>query len=204
MALWRDHPGVRRARVPWSCGISTFEIPAVHGWGRHRAHGPTGESVPGAGDRAPDVVDPFIGTCTHARCARHHGQTVDALVPCSSRLHLVGSAWNDCSLSNVLFRRDAEAFAAYLVWMLRPGNCTSALRRASATTTSTSPTSTSRWRPVDLQAGGRLSRPRRRPSPTRSPCAMTAFWDEPDRRRARGGQNGWRIAPGTAPNTPRF
>lgn len=31
------------------------------------------------------------------------------------RLHLLGFWWGDCSLSNTLFRRDAEAFAAYLV-----------------------------------------------------------------------------------------
>jgi hypothetical protein len=31
------------------------------------------------------------------------------------RLHLAGFFWGDCSLSNTLFRRDAGAFAAYLV-----------------------------------------------------------------------------------------
>ena len=31
------------------------------------------------------------------------------------RMHLLGFWWGDCSLSNTLFRRDAEAFAAYLV-----------------------------------------------------------------------------------------
>jgi hypothetical protein len=31
------------------------------------------------------------------------------------RLHLLGFWWGDCSLSNTLFRRDAEAYAAYLV-----------------------------------------------------------------------------------------
>jgi len=31
------------------------------------------------------------------------------------RLHLIGFWWGDCSLSNTLFRRDAEGFAAYLV-----------------------------------------------------------------------------------------
>src|SRR5699024_6187313 len=31
------------------------------------------------------------------------------------RLHLVGFYWGDVSLSNTLFRRDAETFAAYLV-----------------------------------------------------------------------------------------
>jgi|UniRef100_UPI00404AFB70 hypothetical protein len=31
------------------------------------------------------------------------------------RLHLLGFWWGDCSLSNTLFRRDAEGFSAYLV-----------------------------------------------------------------------------------------
>lgn len=31
------------------------------------------------------------------------------------RLHLLGFWWGDCSLSNTLFRRDAESYAAYLV-----------------------------------------------------------------------------------------
>jgi hypothetical protein len=40
---------------------------------------------------------------------------LDALTVLVVRLHLAGFAWNDCSLSNTLFRRDAGAFAAYLV-----------------------------------------------------------------------------------------
>lgn len=40
---------------------------------------------------------------------------LDALTVLLVRLHLVGFAWGDCSLSNTLFRRDAGAFAAYLV-----------------------------------------------------------------------------------------
>ena len=40
---------------------------------------------------------------------------LDALVALIGRLHLIGFVWNDCSLSNTLFRRDAGAFAAYLV-----------------------------------------------------------------------------------------
>lgn len=40
---------------------------------------------------------------------------VDAQVLLIVRLHLVGFAWKDCSLSNTLFRRDAGDFAAYLV-----------------------------------------------------------------------------------------
>jgi hypothetical protein len=40
---------------------------------------------------------------------------IDALVVLLVRLHLSGFYWGDCSLSNTLFRRDAGAFAAYLV-----------------------------------------------------------------------------------------
>jgi Domain of unknown function (DUF4032)/Lipopolysaccharide kinase (Kdo/WaaP) family len=43
------------------------------------------------------------------------GRLLDALALLLVRLHLVGFSWNDCSLSNTLFRRDAGAFAAYLV-----------------------------------------------------------------------------------------
>ncbi|MFC5728692.1 MULTISPECIES: DUF4032 domain-containing protein [Nocardioides] len=42
-------------------------------------------------------------------------QLVDAIVVLLVRLHLAGFYWGDVSLSNVLFRRDAGGFAAYLV-----------------------------------------------------------------------------------------
>ena len=40
---------------------------------------------------------------------------IDALAVLLVRLHLVGFYWGDVSLSNVLFLRDADSFAAYLV-----------------------------------------------------------------------------------------
>ncbi|WFE26373.1 DUF4032 domain-containing protein [Solwaraspora sp. WMMD791] len=40
---------------------------------------------------------------------------LDALAALIVRMHLTGFFWGDCSLSNTLFRRDAGAFAAYLV-----------------------------------------------------------------------------------------
>ncbi len=40
---------------------------------------------------------------------------LDALSLLLVQLHLTGFSWNDCSLSNTLFRRDAGTFAAYLV-----------------------------------------------------------------------------------------
>ena len=43
------------------------------------------------------------------------GRLIDALAALLVRLHLAGFWWGDVSLSNTLFRRDAGAFAAYLV-----------------------------------------------------------------------------------------
>ncbi|MEO7146735.1 MAG: DUF4032 domain-containing protein [Terrimesophilobacter sp.] len=40
---------------------------------------------------------------------------IDALAVLLVRLHIIGFFWGDVSLSNTLFRRDAGAFAAYLV-----------------------------------------------------------------------------------------
>ncbi|CAL8970670.1 hypothetical protein TESS_TESS_02221 [Tessaracoccus sp. O5.2] len=40
---------------------------------------------------------------------------LDAMVALLARLHLTGFYWGDVSLSNILFRRDAGEFAAYLV-----------------------------------------------------------------------------------------
>ena len=40
---------------------------------------------------------------------------LDALAALLVRLHTAGCYWGDCSFSNTLFRRDAGAFAAYLV-----------------------------------------------------------------------------------------
>ena len=43
------------------------------------------------------------------------GRLIDAGVVLLARLHLEGFFWGDCSLNNVLFRRDAGALMAYLV-----------------------------------------------------------------------------------------
>lgn len=43
------------------------------------------------------------------------GRLIDALAVLMVRLHLTGFYWGDVSLSNTLFRRDAETFAAFLV-----------------------------------------------------------------------------------------
>jgi hypothetical protein len=83
--------------------------------------------VTGRTDDAGDWLEPVLITRhlggslpyrsmfeTTMRPATMH-RLMDALAVLLVRLHLAGFAWGDCSLSNTLFRRDAGAYAAYLV-----------------------------------------------------------------------------------------
>ena len=58
---------------------------------------------------------PYRSLFAHGMTADNLPSLVDAIVVLLVRLHLTGFYWGDVSLSNVLFRRDAGAFAAYLV-----------------------------------------------------------------------------------------
>ena len=58
---------------------------------------------------------PYRSLFAHGVRADDLPSLVDAMVVLLVRLHLAGFYWGDVSLSNVLFRRDAGGFAAYLV-----------------------------------------------------------------------------------------
>ena len=58
---------------------------------------------------------PYRALFSAALTARTLLPAIDAMAVLLVRLHLAGLYWGDVSLSNVLFRRDAGAFAAYLV-----------------------------------------------------------------------------------------
>ena len=58
---------------------------------------------------------PYRSLFSHGLSAADLPSLVDALVVLLVRLHLTGFYWGDVSLSNVLFRRNADGFAAYLV-----------------------------------------------------------------------------------------
>jgi len=58
---------------------------------------------------------PYRALFTHGMTADNLPSLVDALVVLLVRLHLADFYWGDVSLSNVLFRRNAGGFAAYLV-----------------------------------------------------------------------------------------
>ncbi|WP_433298684.1 DUF4032 domain-containing protein [Actinoplanes sp. CA-030573] len=58
---------------------------------------------------------PYRALFSHVLRPETLNRLLDALVALIVRMHLTGFSWGDCSLSNTLFRRDAGAFAAYLV-----------------------------------------------------------------------------------------
>ena len=58
---------------------------------------------------------PYRSLFAHGMTADNLPSLVDAMVVLLVRLHLAGFYWGDVSLSNVLFRRSAGGFAAYLV-----------------------------------------------------------------------------------------
>ncbi len=58
---------------------------------------------------------PYRAVFSHTLRPETMNRLLDALALLLVRMHLTGFFWGDCSLSNTLFRRDAGAFAAYLV-----------------------------------------------------------------------------------------
>lgn len=80
---------------------------------------------------------------------------LDALAVLLVQLHLLGFSWNDCSLSNTLFRRDAGAFAAYLV-DAETGELHERLSDGQRTYDLETASTNIAGELMDLQAGGRL------------------------------------------------
>jgi hypothetical protein len=77
---------------------------------------PTGEELPSALLTLHLAFSlPYRALFAHGMSAESLPSLIDALVVLLVRLHLVDFYWGDVSLSNVLFRRSAGGFAAYLV-----------------------------------------------------------------------------------------
>lgn len=78
--------------------------------------GPDGEELPSALlTEHLRFSLPYRSLFSHGLSAENLPSLIDALVVLLVRLHLADFFWGDVSLSNVLFRRSAGGFAAYLV-----------------------------------------------------------------------------------------
>ncbi len=62
-----------------------------------------------------DASHPYRVLFLNKGLERYRVRLLDAMAGLLVRLHLAGAYWGDCSLSNVLFRRDAGQLGAYLV-----------------------------------------------------------------------------------------
>ncbi|MBI2708651.1 MAG: DUF4032 domain-containing protein [Actinobacteria bacterium] len=108
-AAEREYRMLRRLRIE--------NLPAVEPvgvvTGRCRSGG---EPLPAALiTRYLDYSLPFHYLFGREGSPRLNAKLIDAAVVLLVRLHLEGFYWGDCSLSNLLFRRDAGALMAYLV-----------------------------------------------------------------------------------------
>lgn len=97
--------------------LSAADLPvveAVAGVTGRRSH--EGEPIGGAVvTRYLDFALPYTYLLAREHGAEHQRRLIDAAAVLLVRLHLDGFWWGDCSLANMLFRRDAGSLAAYLV-----------------------------------------------------------------------------------------
>ena len=137
---------------------------------------------------------PYRSLFSHGLTAENLPSLIDALVVLLVRLHLADFFWGDVSLSNVLFRRSAGGFAAYLV---------------DAETGELAPTLSARMREYDLTiatenvfaelldlAGQRVARPRGARRTTSSSCSAErydALWTELTAEEEFSADEMWRI-----------
>jgi hypothetical protein len=111
----REHMADREYRLLRD--LRRLSLPAVEPVGVVR-----GRSTPQGEEIEPALVTRHLQYSLPYRSLFSHGlphgslpKILDALVVLLVRLHLSGFFWGDVSLSNVLFRRSAGEFAAYLV-----------------------------------------------------------------------------------------
>ena len=118
---------------------------------------------------------------------------LDALAALFVRLHLAGFFWGDCSLSNTLFRRDANGLAAFLV-DAETGELHRALTRGQRQYDLDIATTNIAGELLDLMAAGHLD-DSIDPVETASALepAYTALWDELNRDELVDPGESWRI-----------
>ena len=97
--------------------LAELDLPVVEAVGVVRErHDADGQDLPAVlVTRFLDYSLPYRYLFSHDPNPELQPQLIDAGVLLLVRLHLEGIFWGDCSLSNVLFRRDAGALMAYLV-----------------------------------------------------------------------------------------
>jgi hypothetical protein len=116
----------------------------------------TGEPLPaGLITRHLEFSLPYRALFSSSLRLETANRLLDALAVLIVQLHLAGFSWNDVSLSNTLFRRDAGAFAAYLV-DAETGELHPTLSQGQREYDMETAATNVAGELMDLQAGGRL------------------------------------------------
>ena len=95
--------------------IQAKGLPAVEPVGHALVLRPDGERVGALVTRFLDASHPYRVLFLNPGLERYRERLLDAMAGLLVRLHLAGVFWGDCSLSNILFRRDAGQLGTYLV-----------------------------------------------------------------------------------------
>ena len=90
-------------------------LPVVEPVGHALAARSGGERVSLLITRYLDASHPYRVLFLSPGLERYRERLLDAMAGLLVQLHLAGAYWGDCSLSNILFRRDAGQLGAYLV-----------------------------------------------------------------------------------------
>jgi hypothetical protein len=117
VAVKEIHENLARREYELLWSLRRLDLPCVEPVGVV-----TGRTAPDGTPLDPALVTrhlrfslPYRALFSQALRADTATRLVDALAVLLVRLHLAGFYWGDVSLSNTLFRRDAGAYAAYLV-----------------------------------------------------------------------------------------
>ncbi|MBI1802391.1 MAG: DUF4032 domain-containing protein [Chloroflexi bacterium] len=95
--------------------LEARRLPAVAPVGHVLAERAGGEAVSLLITRYLDASLPYRSLFMQRRLERYRRRLMGTMASLLVRLHLSGFYWGDCSLSNTLFRRDADALQAYVV-----------------------------------------------------------------------------------------
>lgn len=113
-ALKELPPGIGQQEYEILCQIEDLHLPSVTPVGHAVKRGGEGEASVLI-TRFLDRSLPYRSLFMRSGFSRYREHLLDAIAGLLVQLHLTGIFWGDCSLSNVLFRRDAGALQAYLV-----------------------------------------------------------------------------------------
>jgi len=108
-------PGIAEREYQTLRAMESARLPVVSAVGYARARRADGEIASLLVTRYLDGSLPYRLLFMRPGLERYRNRLLGTIAGLLVRMHLAGFYWGDCSLSNTLFRRDADALQAYIV-----------------------------------------------------------------------------------------